>query len=51
MKLSARPPDSVLSYAGRLTQQRGGEPDRPPAPDAVSFVLATATTLRSAAAE
>ena len=32
-----------------LAQQRGTEPDRPPARDAVSFVLATAAMLRSAA--
>jgi streptomycin 3"-adenylyltransferase len=34
-----------------LAQQRGSEPDQPPAADAVSFVLATAAALRSAAAE
>lgn len=32
-----------------LDQQRGREPDRPPARDAIAFVLATAATLRSAA--
>jgi hypothetical protein len=34
-----------------LAQQRGSDPNRPPAADAVSFVLATAATLRSAAAD
>ncbi len=34
-----------------LAQQRGSEPDQPPAYDAVSFVLATAAMLRSAAAD
>jgi streptomycin 3"-adenylyltransferase len=34
-----------------LAQQRGSEPDQPPALDAVSFVLATAAMLRSAAAD
>jgi Domain of unknown function (DUF4111) len=38
-------PAQVIQRA--LAQQRGTEPDRPPAPDAVSFVLATAEALRS----
>jgi Domain of unknown function (DUF4111) len=42
-------PARVIERA--LAQQRGSAPDQPPAPDAVSFVLATAATLRSAAAE
>ncbi len=42
-------PAEVIERA--LAQQRGSEPDRPPASDAVSFVLATAATLRSAAAD
>jgi Domain of unknown function (DUF4111) len=42
-------PAEVIGRA--LAQQRGGEPDQPPAADAVSFVLATAATLRSAAAD
>jgi Domain of unknown function (DUF4111) len=41
-------PAEVIERA--LAQQCGSEPDRPPAPDAVSFVLATAAALRSAAA-
>jgi Domain of unknown function (DUF4111) len=41
-------PAEVIERA--LAQQRGTEPDQPPAPDAVSFVLATAAALRSAAA-
>jgi hypothetical protein len=40
-------PAEVIERA--LAQQRGSEPDQPPAPDAVSFVLATAATLHSAA--
>jgi hypothetical protein len=32
-----------------LAQQRGGEPDQPPGPGAIDFVLATAEALRSAA--
>jgi len=31
-----------------LAQQRGEEPDRPPAPDAIEFALATTALLRSA---
>lgn len=42
-------PAEVIERA--LAQQRGREPDRPPAADAVSFVLATAATLRSAVAD
>jgi Domain of unknown function (DUF4111) len=42
-------PAAVIERA--LAQQRGGEPDQPPAADAVSFVLAAAATLRSAAAD
>jgi hypothetical protein len=42
-------PAGVIERA--LAQQRGSEPDQPAAPDAVSFVLATAAVLRSAAAE
>jgi len=42
-------PAEVIERA--LAQQRGSEPDQPAAPDAVSFVLATAATLRSAAAD
>jgi hypothetical protein len=34
-----------------LDQQRGSRPERPPAPDAASFVQATAAALRSAAGE
>jgi Domain of unknown function (DUF4111) len=41
-------PAEVIRRA--LSQQRGAAPDQPPAPDAVSFVLATAAALRSAAA-
>jgi hypothetical protein len=41
-------PAEVIERA--LAQQCGSEPDRPPAPGAVSFVLATAEALRSAAA-
>ena len=40
-------PAEVIERA--LAQQRGSEPDRPAAADAVSFVLATAAALRSAA--
>lgn len=39
-------PAEVIQRA--LAQQRGSEPDQPPASDAVSFVLATAAMLRSA---
>jgi hypothetical protein len=42
-------PAEVIERA--LAQQRGSEPDQPPASDAVSFVLATAAALRSAAGE
>jgi streptomycin 3"-adenylyltransferase len=42
-------PAEVIERA--LAQQRGSEPDQPPAPDAVSFVLATAAALRSAAVD
>jgi hypothetical protein len=42
-------PADVIERA--LAQQRGSEPDQPPALDAVSFVLATAAMLRSAAAD
>jgi len=42
-------PAKVIERA--LAQQRGSEPGRPPAGDAVSFVLATAAMLRSAAAD
>ena len=42
-------PAEVIERA--LAQQRGSEPDQPPASDAVSFVHATAATLRSAAAD
>jgi streptomycin 3"-adenylyltransferase len=42
-------PAEVIERA--LAQQRGSEPDQPPALDAVSFVLATAAMLRSAAAD
>jgi Domain of unknown function (DUF4111) len=42
-------PAEVIERA--LAQQRGSEPGQPPAADAVSFVLATATMLRSAAAD
>lgn len=42
-------PAEVIQRA--LAQQRGSEPDRPPASDAVSFVLAAAATLRSVAGE
>jgi Domain of unknown function (DUF4111) len=42
-------PAQVIGRA--LAQQRGGEPDQPPAADALSFVLATAATLRCAAAD
>ena len=41
-------PADVIERA--LAQQRGSQPDQPPAADAVSFVLATAAMLRSAAA-
>ena len=42
-------PAEVIERA--LAQQRGSEPDQPPALDAVSFVLATTAMLRSAAAD
>ena len=42
-------PAEVIQRA--LDQQRGSEPDRPPAPDAIGFVIATAAALRSAAGE
>jgi hypothetical protein len=42
-------PAEVIERA--LAQQRGSEPDQPPASDAVSFVLATAAMLRSATAD
>ena len=42
-------PAKVIGRA--LAQQRGSEPDQPPASDAASFVLATAAMLRSAAAD
>jgi hypothetical protein len=42
-------PADVIERA--LAQQRGREPDQPPASDAVSFVLATAAMVRSAAAD
>jgi hypothetical protein len=42
-------PAEVIQRA--LDQQRGSRPDRPPAPDAASFVQATAAALRSAAGE
>lgn len=42
-------PAEVIQRA--LGQQRGSEPDRPPAGDAAGFVLATAAALRSAADE
>jgi len=42
-------PAEVIERA--LAQQRGSEPCQPPAADAVSYVLATAATLRSAAAD
>jgi hypothetical protein len=42
-------PAEVVERA--LAQQRGSDPDQPPASDAVSFVLATAAMLRSAAAD
>ncbi|MGH3288901.1 MAG: aminoglycoside adenylyltransferase domain-containing protein [Streptosporangiaceae bacterium] len=42
-------PAEVIQRA--LGQQRGSEPDRPLAPDAVGFALATAAALRSAAGE
>jgi streptomycin 3"-adenylyltransferase len=42
-------PAEVIERA--LAQQRGSEPDQLPALDAVSFVLATAAMLRSAAAD
>lgn len=67
MDSSAEPAGSVLAYARTLTgqlitvsgeviqralaQHQGSEPDRPPASDAVSFVLATAATLRCVAGE
>ena len=41
-------PAEVIERA--LAQQRGSDPDQPPASDAVSFVLATAAMLRSAGA-
>ncbi len=40
-------PASVIRRA--LAQQRGQQPDQAPAPDAIEFVLATATLLRSPA--
>jgi hypothetical protein len=42
-------PAEVIERA--LAQQRGTEPDQPPALDAVSFVLASAAMLRSTAAD
>ena len=42
-------PAEVIRRA--LSQQRGTEPDRSPASDAIGFVLATAAALRSAADE
>ena len=42
-------PADVIERA--LAQQRAREPDQPPARDAVSFVLATAAMLRSAAVD
>lgn len=42
-------PSGVIERA--LAQQCGSEPDQPLAPDAVSFVQATAAALRSAAAD
>jgi streptomycin 3"-adenylyltransferase len=42
-------PAEVIERA--LAQQRGSEPGQPPVADAVSFVLATAAMLRSAAAD
>jgi hypothetical protein len=42
-------PAEVIERA--LAQQRGSEPDQPPAADAVSFTLATVAMLRSAAAD
>ena len=42
-------PAEIIERA--LAQQRGSEPGQPPAAGAVSFVLATAATLRSAAAD
>ena len=42
-------PAAVIERA--LAQQRGSKPDQPPDPAAVSFVLATAAMLRSAAAD
>ena len=42
-------PAEVIERA--LAQQRGSEPDQPPASDAVSFVLATAAMMRSAGAD
>lgn len=42
-------PAEVIQRA--LAQHQGSEPDRPPASDAVSFVLATAATLRCVAGE
>ena len=42
-------PAGVIRRA--LVQQRGMEPDRPPAPDAIGFVLVTAAALRSATGE
>jgi streptomycin 3"-adenylyltransferase len=38
-------PARVISRA--LAQQRGQRPDRPPGPDAIEFVVATAAVLRS----
>ena len=42
-------PAEVIQRA--LAQHQGSEPDRPPASDAVSFVLATTATLRCVAGE
>jgi len=42
-------PAEVIQRA--LGQQRGAEPDQPPAADAVGFVLTTAAAVRSAASE
>ena len=42
-------PAEVIQRA--LDQQRGSRPEQPPAPDAASFVQATAAALRSAAGE
>ncbi len=42
-------PAEVIGRA--LAQQRGSEPDRSPGPDAIGFVLGTASALRPAASE